>query len=130
MVRSREARGKRKASSPADLPPSEVDVAALRQHRRAAGERRSKAREDLRRVHSSKTRELSRHGSPLPKRGRIIEVSTSEEAGEESERSRGQSDREQSWRFAFLSPSFFHLMLQACVSDASDGVSEDVQTNM
>ena len=98
MVRKGEARGKRKASSPAALPPSEVDVAALRQQRRAAGERRSKAREDPRRVHFSNMRELSRNGSPLPKRSRTIEVSTSEEAGEESERNRGQSDREQSWR--------------------------------
>lgn len=97
-MRSREARGKRKASSPADVPPSEVDVAALRQQRRAAGERRSKAREDLKQLQSSKRRELSRHGSPPSKRGRIIEVSTSEEAGEESERSRGRSDREHSGR--------------------------------
>jgi hypothetical protein len=95
MVRSRDRTGKRKASSPDE--PTE-DLAALRQHRRAAGERRVKAREDLRRVSRPKTKELSRHGSPMTKRGRVIEVTTSEEAPGESEHSRGTSDREQSWR--------------------------------
>jgi hypothetical protein len=84
MVRSRDVRGKRKADSPPDVEPSDVDVAALRQHRRAEGEKRSKAREDTRRVHMAKTRELSRHGSPLPKRSRVVQVTTSEEAAEEN----------------------------------------------
>lgn len=96
MVRSRDARGKWKATSPPVVPPPEVDVAALRHQRRAAGERRLKSREDLRRVHMAKTKEVSRHGSPLPKRGHTIEVSTSEEAASELEHSRGHSDREQS----------------------------------
>lgn len=109
MVRPRDRSGKRKASSPPHVPPPE-DVAALRQHRRAAGERRAKAREDARRVHISKTRELSKHGSPIVKRGRVIEVSTSEEAEEESEHSRGMSDRQQSWRLVTISPLFLHFL--------------------
>lgn len=101
MARPRD-RGKRKADSPPDVPPPD-DVAAQRQHRRAAAERRSKAREDARRVHTTKTRELSRHGSPILKRGRVIDDSTSEEAGEESEHSRSMSDRQQSWRLVLIS---------------------------
>ena len=92
MVQPMDQSGKRKASSPPNVPPPEVDVAALRQHRRVARERRSKAREDVRRVHMPKNRELSRHGSLVVKRGRVIEVSTSEEAAEESEHSRRMSD--------------------------------------
>jgi hypothetical protein len=151
MVRSRDARRKCKASSPPYVPPPEVDVAALRQHQRAAGERRSKAREDLRRVHMAKTRELSKHGSPLPKQGRVIEVSTSEEAAEELERSRGHSDREQSWGYVFLSRFFFTFWLptmylhrlqmfaaiecrcfsgKAYVNDAIASVVKDVRSNM
>jgi hypothetical protein len=60
-------------------------------------------------VHTAKTRELSRHGSPLPKRSRAIEVTTSEEEAEESEHNRGHGDREQSWRYGILSPLFFHF---------------------
>lgn len=106
---------KRKATSPADVPPPE-DVAALRQHRRAAGERRSKVREDARRVHTTKTQELSRHGSPIVKRGRVIEVSTSEEAEEESEHIRGMSDRQQSWRLVTISPLFLHFLASVNVA--------------
>ena len=109
MVRPMDRSGKRKASSPHDVQPSKVDVAALRQHMRAAGERRSKAREDVRRVHMPKSRELSRHGSPMAKRGRVIEVSTSEEAAEESEHSCEMSDRHQSWRYVILSRPHFAL---------------------
>lgn len=129
MVRSRDVRGKRKADSPPDVPPSDVDVAALRQDRRAEGERRSKAREDTRRVHMAKTRELSRHGSPLPKRSRVIQVSRSEEAAEETEHSRGHSDREQSWRYVVLSPHFFHFHVRANVRDGVRGVVKDVVSN-
>ena len=93
MVRPRDRSGKRKASSPPEVPPPEVELAALRQHRRAAGERRSRVREDMRRVHMPKNRELSRHGSPMAKWGRVIEVNTSE-ATEESEHSRGMSDQQ------------------------------------
>jgi hypothetical protein len=113
MVLSREARGKRKVSSPPTLPPTEVDVAAMRQHRGADGERRSKGKEDMRRGHMPKTRELSRRGSPLPKRSRVIEVTTSEDVAEESEHSRGHGDREQSWRYVTLSPPFFHINARA-----------------
>ena len=104
-MRSRDARGKQKASSPTDVPPAELDGAAVRQPRRASGERRSKANPDPRRVHTSKAREVSRHGSPPPKRGRTIEVSTSEEAASESE----HSDREQSSRYSSLWTLFFSL---------------------
>lgn len=96
MVRPRD-RGKRKASTPPDVPPPD-DVAAVRQQKRPAGERRVGAREGARRVHTARTRELSRHGSPMKKRGRVIEVSTSEEAGEESDHSRGITERQPSWR--------------------------------
>ena len=107
MVRPRDR--KRKAPSPTDMAPPE-DVAALRQHRRAASERRSKAKEDARRVHITK----SRHGSPTVKRARVIQVSTSEEAEEESLHSRGMSGRQQSWRFVVVSPLFSFFC--ACVS--------------
>jgi hypothetical protein len=94
MVRLADRSGKRKAISPPTLPPPELDVVALRQHRRAAGERRLKAREDVRRVPTSKSRELKRRGSPLEKRSMVIHMSTSEEeAAEECERSPGTSDR-------------------------------------
>ena len=93
MVRLRDRSGKLKASSPPNVAPPEVDLAALRQHMRVAGERRSKAREDVRRVYTSKSKELSRHGSPLAMRGRVIEVSTLEEAPEESEHNHGMSDQ-------------------------------------
>jgi len=78
--------------------------------------------EDFRRGHMAKRRELSRHGSPLPKRVRVIEVSTSEEAGEETEHSRGHSDREQSSRYVFLSPPLFHFNAKVDVYDATDSV--------
>ena len=104
MVRPRDRSGKRKASSPSDVPPPEVDLAVLRQHRRVDGERMLKAREDVSRVYTSKSRELSRHGSPLAKRGRVNEVSTLEKAPEESEHNRGMSNRQQSWRYVILSP--------------------------
>ena len=84
--------GKRKASSSPDVPPLEVDVAALQQHMRAVGEKRSKAREDVRRVHMPKSRDLSRHGSPMAKRCHVIEVKTSEEATKESEHIRGMNE--------------------------------------
>ena len=107
--------GKRKASSPPDVETPDVDVAAMRQHRRAGGERGSKARESSRRVHMAKSRELSRHGSPLPKRSRVIQVSTSEEAAEESEHSRGHSDRERSWRYVALRPFVSLRSLRTCL---------------
>ena len=115
MVRSRSAMGKRKANSPPDVETADVDAAAMRQHQRAGGERGSKARESSRRVHMGKSRELSRHGSPLPKRSRVIQVSTSEEAAEESEHSRGHSDRERSWRYVALSPLFSLRCLCTCL---------------
>ena len=110
LVWPRDWSGKQKASSPPDVPPPpKVDLATLRQHMRIAGERRSKAREDARRVYTSKSRELSRHGSPLVKRGHVIEVSTSEEAPEELKHSRGMSDQQQSWRYVTLSPPNYTL---------------------
>ena len=104
MVRPRD-HGKRKASTPPEVPGAD-DVTAVRQQRRPAGERRVHTREGGRRVHTAKTRELSRHGSPIAKRGRVIEVSTSEEAEEESEHSRGIAERQPSWRSVFISPYF------------------------
>ena len=68
--------------------PPEVDVATLRQHKRAVRERRLKAREDVRLVHMPKAKSCQ----GMAKRDRVIEVSTSEEAAEESEHSRGMSD--------------------------------------
>ena len=81
MARPRDRSGKRKEVSPLTLEPSEVDVSALRQHRRAAGERRSKAREDARLLAASKSKEAGRRGSPAARRGRVIEVTSSEEDG-------------------------------------------------
>lgn len=46
----------------------------------------------------------------MAKRGRIIEVSTSEEAAEESEQSRGMSDREQSWRYVIFFLELLHFL--------------------
>ena len=102
MVRSRDRSEKRKASSPDSMAPPDVDVAALRQHNRAAGERRSKAREDVRSVPLSRSRAQVKHHSPPPKRTRVIEVSTSSEEAEEGEHSKGMSDRQQSLRYVLL----------------------------
>jgi hypothetical protein len=74
MLRTRDRTGKRKEMSPATLV----------EHRRAAGERRSKAREDPRHV-------AGRRGSPPARRRRIIEVSSEEEDAAEDV-------PEQSWR--------------------------------
>ena len=114
MVRPRDRSGKRKADSPPTLPHSEEDVAALQQHRRAVGERRSKSREDTRRVGSSRSKELVRRASPPPKRSRIIEVTSSEEEAEDGDHSRGESGRAQSWRYgALFSPNFGHFFVSA-----------------
>lgn len=112
MVRPRDRSGKRKADSPPTLPHSEEDVAALQQHRRAVGERRSKSREDTRRVGSSRSKELVRRASPPPKRTRIIEVTSSEEEAEDGDHSRGESGRAQSWRYRLLfNLNFGHLLM-------------------
>lgn len=103
MVWPRDGSGKRKAS-PALTAAWEVDVAALRQHRRAEGERCSKAREDTRRVPNPRGRDTARRASPPPKRGRVIEVTSSEEdPAPEGEHSGGMTDRERSCRYVYLS---------------------------
>ena len=83
------------------MPPWEVDVTTLRQHVRPAGERRSKARENPIRVQTSKPTNFLRHSSPLAKRSKVIEMTSSEEeeAAPECEHSGGMSEREQSWRY-------------------------------
>lgn len=103
MVRPRDGSGKRKASE-AEEAAWEVDVAALRQRRRVEGERRSKAREDRRPVPPRRGRETARRASPLAKRGRVIEVTSSEEdPAPEGEHSGGTTDRERSCRYVHLS---------------------------
>ena len=103
MVRSRDRSGKRKATSLDSMAPPDVDVVALRQHSWAAGERRSKAREDVRNVPPSRSRAHVKRPSPPPKRSWVIEVSTSGEEAEEGDHSEGMSDRQQSWRYVWLS---------------------------
>jgi len=110
MVRPRECRGKRKATSPDSGDPPEVDVAALRQHSRAAVERRSKAREDVRSVPPSRSRAHAKRVSPPPKRSRVNQVSTSGDEAEEGEHSEGSPSRGQSWRYVFCP----HLNYTCC----------------
>ena len=90
----REAQG-----SPVSMAPPDVDVVVLRQHSPAAGERRSKAREDVRNVPPSRSIAHVKRPSPPPKRSWVIEVSTSGEEAEEGDHSEGMSDRQQSWRY-------------------------------
>ena len=111
MVRSRDRSGKRKATSPDAMAPSEVDVAALRQHNRAAGERRSKAREDARSMPPSRSRAQVRRLSPPPKRSRVIQVSTSDDEASEGAHSEGSRGRGQSWRYeSFFAFEFLFLV--------------------
>ena len=105
MARSRDRVGKRKATSPDAMAPVEVDVAALRQHNRAAGERRSKAREDARSVPMSSSRAQVKRHSPPPKRSRVIQVSTTDDEASEGDHSDGSHSRGPSWRYL----SFVHL---------------------
>ena len=74
------------------MAPPDLDVAVLRQHSRAAGERRSKAREDVRNVPPSRSRAQVKHPSPPPKHSRVIEVSISSEEAKEGDHSEGMSD--------------------------------------
>ena len=100
MVRPRERAGKRKATSPTTPPELEVDVAAVRQHRRPAGEQRSKQREDKRLAQSSRGRGLPKRASSPSKRARVIEFTSSEdEAIAVGSYSGGASEKEQSWRY-------------------------------
>jgi hypothetical protein len=106
MVRARDRAGKRKATSPTTMPSFEMDVAALRQHVRLAGERMSKAREDKRIVSTSRGRGLQKRASPPAKQSRVIEFTSSEvEAIPACEQSGGASEREQSWRYVSLLPA-------------------------
>ena len=99
MVRPRDRAGKRKATSPTTTPELEEDAAALRQHRRPAGEPRSKARAE-RNAQTSRGRGLSRRASPPPKRARVIEFTSSEdEAIPVAEDSGGAPEKEQSTRY-------------------------------
>ena len=93
MVRSRDRSGKCKATSPDSMAPPDVDVVVLRQHSRAAGKRRSKAREDVKNVPPSRSTSQVKCPSLPPKRSRVIEVSTSGEEAEEGDHSKGMSDQ-------------------------------------
>ena len=96
MVHSRDQSGKRKATSPDSMAPLDVDVVLMRQHSRTAGERRSKAREDVRNVSPSRSGAQVKRLSPPPKRSRVNEVNTLGEEAEEGNHSEGMSDRQQS----------------------------------
>ena len=77
------------------------------------------------RVHMAKSRELSKHGYPVPKRSRVIQVSTSEEAAEESE----HIDHLESWRYVDPEAHFFHFGVCAHVCGATASVVQDVVPN-
>ena len=96
MVRSRNRSEKRKATSQDSMAPPDVDVVALRQHNRAAGERRPKAREDVRNLPPSRSKAQVKRPSPPPKRSRVIEVSTLGEEAKKDNHNAGMSDRQQS----------------------------------
>lgn len=99
MVRPRDRAGKRKATSPATSPELVEDAAALRQHRRLAGEQRSKARAE-KVAHSSRGRGLPKRASPPAKRAWVIEFTSSEdEAIPVAEDSGGAPEKEHSTRY-------------------------------